>query len=127
MTRQDQIDLVARYFAGVDGQDLGAVLETLTPDVVFTVPTHGVRVTGHDGVSGMLNRLWRNHAAVRHTDFTHVCDPEAGRVAARFRVENTEHDGSVTTKFNCNFFDMRDGRFSAVAVYMAGANTLDAG
>lgn len=127
MTRQDQIDLVARYFAGVDAQDLDTVLETLTPDVVFTVPTHGVRVTGHDGVAGMLTRLWRNHAAVRHTDFTHLCDPEAGRIAARFRVENTEHDGSVTTKFNCNFFDLRGDRFSAVAVYMAGDNTLDHG
>lgn len=124
MTRDEQIALVQRYFAAVDGEDLEELLATLTPDCVFTVETHSVRLEGRDGIAGMFRRLWSNHKAVLHHRFTYVCDPEGGRVAARFTVENTEHDGSLTKKSNCNFFEIREGRFSAVAVYMTGANTL---
>ena len=70
-------------------------------------------------------RLWRDHAAVRHRNFVHVPDPEGGRIATRFAVENSLHDGGVVHKSNCNFFEIRDGRFSRVAVYMAGENTLE--
>jgi ketosteroid isomerase-like protein len=124
MTREDQIALVKRYFAAVDGEDLAALLGTLSDDCVFTVETHGVRLDGHHQISGMFTRLWADHSAVKHHRFTFVCDPDHGRVAARFAVENREHDGSLTHKSNCNFFEITDGQFSAVAVYMAGPNTL---
>ncbi|WP_299872059.1 nuclear transport factor 2 family protein [uncultured Sulfitobacter sp.] len=126
MSKEDQVQLVLRYFAAVDREDLSGVLATLADDCVFSVETHGVRLEGHDAIGAMLERLWRNHEAVRHLDFTYVADPDVGRIAARFRVENTEHDGTITRKSNCNFFDVRNGKFSAVAVYMAGANTLNA-
>lgn len=126
MSREAQIALVKRYFAGVDGEDVDALLATLTEDCVFTVETHGVRLQGHDAIRGMFNRLWSHHAAVLHHKFTFVPDPEGGRIAARFEVVNTQHDGSKVTKSNCNFFEIRDGLFSAVAVYMAGPNTLEA-
>lgn len=125
MQAKDQIALVETYFSAVDGEDLPAILATLTPECVFTVETHGVRLQGEAEISGMFHRLWANHKAVRHTDFVHVPDPASGRIASRFRVENTEHDGSVTHKSNCNFFELDGGRFSRIAVYMAGANTLD--
>lgn len=125
MTKTEQIDLVRRYFAAVDGEDLEGVLSTLTEDCVFTVETHKVRLEGHQEVIGMFERLWANHAAVRHFEFIYVPDPETGRIATRFKVENTERDETVTGKSNCNFFEIRAGRFSAVAVYMAGPNTLD--
>ena len=124
MTREGQIALVERYFAAVDGEDLPALLATLTETCVFTVETHGVRLQGHDAIAEMFRRLWADHAAVKHHAFTHVPDPEGGRIAARFTVENTEHDGSLTRKSNCNFFTLDGARFSAVAVYMAGPNTL---
>lgn len=73
----------------------------------------------------MFRRLWANHRAVRHHGFVHVPDPAGGRIASRFKVENTEHDGAVTRKSNCNFFEIADGRFQTVAVYMAGVNTLE--
>lgn len=126
MDRQDQIDLVTRYFAAVDGEDMDGLLGTLTPDCVFTVETHGVRLEGHAAISGMFRRLWDSHAAVLHHRFTFAPDPEGGRIAARFTVDNTEHDGSQTLKSNCNFFEIDGGLFTAVAVYMTGANTLDA-
>lgn len=125
MTAEDQIALVERYFAAVDAEDLDAVLGTLDPACVFTVETHGVRLTGAAEISGMFHRLWGNHKAVRHHAFTHVPSPATGRIASRFAVENTEADDSVTHKSNCNFFEIREGRFIAVAVYMAGPNTLE--
>jgi ketosteroid isomerase-like protein len=125
MTRDEQIELVKRYFAAVDGEDLKSVLATLTDDCVFSVETHGVRLEGHDAIAGMFRRLWENHKAVRHFDSVCVPDPDSGRIAARFKVQNTERDGSVTRKSNCNFFEIQGTRFSDVAVYMAGTNTLD--
>ena len=124
MTRDDQIELVTRYFAAVDAEDLDALLATLCADCVFSVETHGVRLEGHDQITGMFTRLWADHAAVLHHGFTHVADPVTGGIASRFSVENTEHDGRKTHKSNCNFFEIRDGRFSSVRVYMAGPNTL---
>lgn len=124
MTRDEQIDLVNRYFAAVDGEDAETLLSTLTEDCVFTVETHGVRLEGHAAIAAMFDRLWKDHKAVRHQRFTYIPDPEGNRIAARFTVENTEHDGSLTHKSNCNFFELRGSLFSAVAVYMAGPNTL---
>ena len=124
LDRAGQIALVERYFAAVDDEDITALLGTLTEGCVFTVETHGVRLQGHDEIAGMFHRLWADHRAVKHHRFTHVPDPEGGRVASRFTVENTEHDGSLTLKSNCNFFTLEGTRFSAVAVYMAGPNTL---
>jgi len=125
MTNDEQIELVKRYFVAVDAEDLSGVLATLAGDCAFSVETHNVRLQGHEAITGMLERLWANHKAVRHLDFVCVPDSEAGRIATRFKVENTEFDGSVTRKSNCNFFETRAGQFSAIAVYMAGANTLD--
>ena len=127
MTREDQIALVERYFAAVDGETLDALLETLTTECVFTVETHGVRLVGHEAIAGMFRRLWASHRRVLHHRFTHVPDPDGNRIASRFTVENSEHDGSLVTKSNCNFFEIEGGQFSAVAVYMAGLNTLDRG
>ena len=124
MTREAQIALVGRYFDAVDGEDLAALLDTLHPDCVFSVETHGVRLEGHDEITAMFTRLWADHAAVLHHRFTHVSDPDTGQIASRFTVQNTEHDGSLTHKSNCNFFDIKDGRFASVRVYMTGQNTL---
>ena len=118
------IELVRRYFAAVDGEDFAAIASTLTEDCVFTVETHAIRLEGLDEIREMFVRLWADHAAVRHYDFVHVAAPGDGLVATRFSVVNTERDGGQIHKSNCNFFEIRDGRFSRVAVYMAGENTL---
>ncbi len=125
MQADAQIALVERYFAAVDSEDLPGILATLAEECVFTVETHGVCLHGHEAISGMFHRLWGNHRAVRHHSFVHVPDPVGGRIASRFKVENTEHDGAVIHKSNCNFFEIADGKFQTVAVYMAGANTLN--
>ena len=127
MRYEEHITMVAQYFAAVDAENLEQILALLTPDCVFSVETHGVQLHGHDDITGMFRRLWANHAAVRHHDFHYVSDPANGRVSVQFQVENTEHDGTVTRKSNCNFFDVTGAQFSRVAVYMAGVNTLEGG
>ena len=119
-----QVEMVEAYFAAVDTERLEDILALLTPECVFTVETHGVCLRGHAEISQMFTRLWANHAAVRHHGFAHLA--QGTRIASQFRVENTEHDGSVTHKSNCNFFDVEGALFSRISVYMAGANTLDA-
>ncbi|MEM7190712.1 MAG: nuclear transport factor 2 family protein [Pseudomonadota bacterium] len=125
MTEEEQIELVRAYFGAVDRGDLEGVLATLSLDCKFTVETHGIELNGHHELRGMYERLWRNHAAMVHDQMTFVPNAGTSRIAAQFRVVNTEHDGSTTYKSNCNFFDIEYGRFSRVAVYMAGDTTLD--
>lgn len=125
MNRDELVALVERYFGAVDGEDFETLRAVLTEDCVFTVETHGVELHGIEAIDGMFGKLWADHASVQHRDFTHVPDVEGARIASRFTVVNTEHDGSLTFKSNCNFFEVRGGRFSRVAVYMAGANTLE--
>jgi ketosteroid isomerase-like protein len=125
MTRDAQISLVQSYFSGVDGEDLDQVLATLTEDCRFSVETHGVALTGHAEIGGMMQQLWSRHKAVLHDNFHYVCDPENGTIAARFRVTNTLQDGTQVHKSNCNFFTIKNGKFDTVAVYMAGENTLE--
>ena len=127
MNADDIILLVQRYFSAVDQQELETVLSTLTPDCRFSVETHGVVLNGHAEITGMFERLWDAHAAVLHDQFVYVPDPANRRIACRFQVTNTLPDGSTVHKSNCNFFEVRDGLFSAVAVYMTGENTLNRG
>ncbi|NNL18469.1 MAG: nuclear transport factor 2 family protein [Boseongicola sp.] len=125
MRAEQQIELVEAYFSAVDGEDLPRVLGMLTKDCVFTVETHGVELRGHEEIADMFRRLWTGHRAVLHEDFIHVPDPESGRIASRFKVVNTELDGRLAYKSNCNFFEIDGELFDRVAVYMAGKNTLD--
>jgi hypothetical protein len=39
-------------------------------------------------------------------------------------VENITHQGEKLIKNNCNFFELKEGLFSAVFVYMSGENSL---
>ena len=116
--------MVRTYFTGVDSEDMDLVLSTLAPDCVFTVETHQVHLVGRPEITAMFTRLWASHKSVRHDQFKFVTDPQAGRVAAQFRVTNILPDDSLVYKSNCNFFTATKGMFSAVNVYMAGANTL---
>ena len=124
MQRDELTTLVEKYFSSVDGEDFDTLRSTLTDDCVFSVETHGIELHGIHAIAGMFDRLWSDHEAVQHKDFTHVPDPEGGRIASRFTVVNTELNGDLTYKSNCNFFEVEGDRFSRVAVYMAGPNTL---
>ena len=125
LTEAEMITQVKRYFTGVDAEDFETIASTMVDGCLFTVETHGVRLVGLQEIKAMFERLWTNHAAVRHYDFVYVPAPDWNQIATRFQVLNTHHDGSETRKSNCNFFELRGRHFSHIAVYMAGENTLD--
>ena len=118
-------NLVLKYFKGVDEGNISSVLDTLTEDCVFSIETHGIKLVGHDEITSMFKRLWKNHASVEHKDFYFVKDAMKNQVAVRFQVINILHNDQIVSKSNCNFFTLKDGIFSEVRVYMAGENTLN--
>jgi hypothetical protein len=118
-------NLVLKYFKGVDEENISSVLDTLTEDCVFSIETHGIKLVGHDEITSMFKRLWKNHASVEHKDFYFVKDAMKNQVAVRFQVINILHNDQIISKSNCNFFTIKDGIFSEVRVYMAGENTLN--
>jgi hypothetical protein len=118
-------NLVLKYFKGVDEENISSVLDTLTEDCVFSIETHGIKLVGHDEITSMFKRLWKNHASVEHKDFYFVKDAMKNQVAVRFQVINILHNDQIISKSNSNFFTLKDGIFSEVRVYMAGENTLN--
>ena len=118
-------DLVLRYFKGVDKEDIKAILTTLTEDCVFSIETHKIKLVGHEEITSMFKRLWKNHKSVKHKEFYFVKDHISNQIAVRFQVKNVLHNGQIVLKSNCNFFTLKNGIFSEVRVYMAGENTLN--
>ena len=118
-------NLVLKYFKAVDEENISSVLDTLTEDCVFSIETHGIKLVGHDEITSMFKRLWKNHASVELKDFYFVKDAMKNQVAVRFQVINILHNNQIISKSNCNFFTLKDGIFSEVRVYMAGENTLN--
>jgi len=118
-------NLVLEYFKGVDEENISSILDTLTEDCVFSIETHGIKLIGHDEITSMFKRLWKNHASVEHRNFYFVKDAIKNQVAVRFQVINILHNDQIISKSNCNFFTLKDGIFSEVRVYMAGENTLN--
>tara|TARA_B100001109_G_scaffold87513_1_gene71373 strand:+ start:403 stop:789 length:387 start_codon:yes stop_codon:yes gene_type:complete len=125
MSKLKPEDLVLKYFKGVDEEDIGAILKTLTKDCIFSVETHKIKLIGHEEITNMFKRLWKNHRSVEHKEFNFVKDPTSNQIAVRFQVKNVHHNGQIVLKSNCNFFTLKDGIFSEVRVYMAGENTLN--
>lgn len=126
MTGPEMEALVERYFAAIDGQDRAGLAAVLAEDCVLTIETHGITKTGRDAVIAIFEGRWGSGTTVRHHGFTHTASPEAGRIASQFTVSYVHADGSTDEKSNANVFSLRDGVFSGIAVYMAGANTIRA-
>jgi ketosteroid isomerase-like protein len=119
------VTLIETYFSAVDRKDVDGTLACFAPDARFAIANHGVSYEGRElQIRSMYERLNQRYAKVWHGDFTHTVDLAAQRVASRFRVENITHQGEKLVKNNCNFFEVRDGLFTAVYVYMAGENSL---
>ena len=125
MKKNNPKELVLNYFKGVDEENINKILKTLTVDCVFSIETHGIELIGHQEITGMFKRLWKNHKSVEHKNFFFINDPIRNQIAVRFQVKNILHNGKIVFKSNCNFFTLKDGIFSEVRVYMAGENTLD--
>ena len=116
---------VTDYFHFVDTEDLEAILKLITSDCLFTVETHGIKLTGSEEISSMFRRLWANHQWVKHDQFNWVGGATDDNIAVRFMVTNKLNNGEIVNKSNCNFFTVKQGLFSEIRVYMAGENTLN--
>lgn len=116
--------LVEHYFAAVDRMDLSATLACFSTGATVTIATFDVVYRGRDdAIRGMYERLFARYASVWHGDFDHVVDAP-GRIASQFTVRNRSHDGVMSVKHNCNFFQVRGGLIDTMAVYMSGDNSL---
>ena len=119
------VALVEGYFSAVDRKDVEGTLTRFAADAQFAIANHGVFYEGREiEIRGMFDRLHERYAKVWHGNFSHTVDVAAQRIASRFRVENITHEGEKLVKNNCNFFELKDGLFKAVYVYMAGENSL---
>ena len=116
--------LVTEYFRGDDEEDINQILSTLKIDCVFSIETHNDLLQGHKQISGMFFRLWKNHTWVKHGEFYFVKDLSALEIAVRFQVTNKLLNNKLVLKSNCNFFTVKENKFSSIRVYMAGENTL---
>ena len=126
LSRQSILDLAEKsYFYSVDKKDIEKILETMNETIVFSIPTHSVIKTGKNEVREMFENLFEEHQEVWHGNFTHTVDEESQNIASTFTVKNTEHDNSIVIKNNCNFFEIENGIFSSITVYMQGDNTLN--
>lgn len=120
------IDLVERhYFRNVDNKNLESLLKCFAEDAVLTVKTAGVSHRGREeGIRNMFSNLNDEIDTIYHGEFRHVVDVENQCIASEFLVQNTYEDGSHVEKRNCNFFEIHNGVFKSVHVYMMGENTL---
>ena len=120
------IDLVEKlYFRSVDTKNLDQVLNCFAEDASLTVKTAGVTYRGRDAeIRSMFENVMKDIASIYHGDFCHVIDVENQRIASQFLVKNGYDDGTHEEKRNCNFFEIQNGIFSSVSVYMTGENTL---
>ncbi len=119
MVRQSE-----RYFAAVDGGDIAATLEVLSPGCVIQVLTDGARHDGREAIGEMFERRLKGVTTAWHGNFRHLCDPEKGWVTSRFDVRRTNADGAKVTMDNINFFEFDGHLIKRITVWMSGENTL---
>lgn len=117
------VRLVEGYFAAVDRKDLQTCMALFLPDSTFRIATFGVEHHGTEEIRSMFERLFGRYVGIWHGNFRHVAEAPH-RIASQFDVENRTAGGGVIRKCNANFFALREGRFSDVAVYMSGDNAL---
>ncbi|MEZ5102793.1 MAG: nuclear transport factor 2 family protein [Thermoleophilia bacterium] len=125
LSRDELIDLVEnRYFANVDGKNLEPTVDCFAEDATMRIQTAGVTHTGHDGIRRMFGDFMAVTPVIYHGDFTHVVDEERQTIASQFVARNDYDGGRFVEMRNCNFFEVEDGRFSRVTIYMSDESPL---
>ena len=126
LSSQEIIDLaVNKYFKSVDEKNIVGILNSMNNDIQFKIITHNIIKNGKKEVEDMMIKLFKDHKKIWHGNFTHTIDIDYQKIASTFTVKNTEHNDSIATKYNCNFFEITNGKFSSITVYMQGDNTLN--
>ena len=124
LNRQELIDLVVnQYFGNVDAKNHQAVLDCFTVDAVLRVQSDDIEHHGHEGIGRMFADFMKT-PSIHHGDFTHVVDVEAQTIASQFVAINIYEDGKRVEMRNCNFFNLENGLFKRVTIYMTDENPL---
>ena len=125
LSAEQMIELVgASYFYNVDNKNLDDAVACFTEDAELTVQTAHVTHRGHDAIRRMFGDFMRDTPVIYHGDYSHVVDVDNQLIASQFLARNELADGSEVAMRNCNFFVLKDGRFSKVTIYMSGDNPL---
>ena len=88
------------------------------------IQTAGVTHTGQEGIRRMFRDFMAVTPTIYHGDFTHVVDEERQTIASQFVARNDYDDGRFVEMRNCNFFEVENGRFSRVTIYMSDESPL---
>ena len=128
MTRlnaEELIDLVEnKYFANVDGKNVELTIACFAPDATLTVQTAHVTHTGHDEIRRMFTDFMASTKVIYHGDYSHIVDVENQKIASQFLARNDYDDKPTVAMRNCNFFEIENGVFSKVTIYMSDENPL---
>jgi ketosteroid isomerase-like protein len=126
LSATELVDLVEnKYFHNVDGKNLEPALDCFADDAVLTVQTAGVTHHGRDAeIRSMFADFMAAIEVIYHGDFSHVVDVDNQCIASQFVARNRYDDGRKVEMRNCNFFQIDDGRFKTVTIYMSGENPL---
>ena len=125
LSREELIALVEdAYFANVDNKNLEPAVACFAEDAELRVQSAHVSHTGHDQIRRMFQDFMGATRIIYHGDFSHVVDVQHQRIASQFVARNDYDDGSHVEMRNCNFFQVEDGRFKRVTIYMTDENPL---
>lgn len=117
---RDQLEAraVEDYFLKVNARDIDAIIDTFAPDCVMKIATSGFEYRGTQALTTHFRDFLGTFPRVEFSGFEVTADAATQRVAARFTVALTGHDGVTTTLNNCNFFAVGpDGRFTEIVIY----------
>jgi steroid delta-isomerase-like uncharacterized protein len=124
MTAATTRDLIARYYAAFNAQDLGTFLSLLTEDVVHDI-NQGGREAGRERFARFMERMNRNYRE-QVVDLVIMTNEDGTRAAAEFVVLGTylvTDEGlpaATGQQYRLPvgaFFELRDGKVARVTNY----------
>jgi ketosteroid isomerase-like protein len=123
--RDTLVDLVLnRYFKRLDARDFDAALACFHDDARFTILPAGLVSIGRAAIREQLEGVLARHVSVeRHPQHIAV-DLSTGCVMVGFSALFTGHDGQRHAMNNVNVWQVREGRFSDVTVYVSDSGFI---
>ena len=125
LSREELIALVENaYFLNVDNKNVEATVACFAEDAELRIQSAHVSHIGHDQIRRMFQDFAGATKIIYHGDYTHVVDVEHQWIASQFLARNDYDDGGHVEMRNCNFFQVENGLFKRVTIYMTGENPL---
>ncbi|MBT8445680.1 MAG: hypothetical protein KJO38_00950 [Gammaproteobacteria bacterium] len=129
-SRDELIHMVEHtYFESVRRGDMATVLACFSEDAEIRVyrgdeplQHFAARPSGDQQPLSAYFQYVFDHYEVSYSDFEHVVEPEAERIASTFVVHlrlRQEPGAAPQSLYNCNFFFLAGGRFRRVVIHYA--------